>query len=668
MAATLDIVSGGRLELGIGAGWNQEECDAYGIELPPLKERFDQFDEALEAIVGLLSNETTDLDGTYYQLTEARCEPKPVQRPHPPICIGGSGPKRTLRAVARLAQHWNHPGGSVEDWRKSYDVLLGHCAAIGRDPTEIIDVDPSAARRRRRRRRAGRAGRGVRGRRHGPRHRLRARRPTTRPRSNPSPSPWNRCAPDPPPWAKLASEGAGCASNRADFAAGSPRSGLEGHEGVGQRSARARRSQSAGSSIGIDDELRRADLAERLDPFARARHADRDDELPRSRSGRRSGQQRTGPTSGTPRVAVGDQRAEVLGVDLAVVLGRGRVDDRPAARATSSAVQNDGSQPSPSRPDPAQLGRGDAAEPHVDRLLHRLGPHGHALEWKRSPSWSTSSSVQSRRMQRIASLNTGALAPCGRRRRPGARPGSARRGRTPGSSRPPDSRSRRGQLLGQHHRVAARDDEHARAELELGRAAGGVGQGDERVGRLAGDPFADSHSESKPQPLERVDERAEAVAVVGQRAGAKPEPDADLHRCIMPCRSAQRTKRRCSLSPRLRPAGGAGTSAPGWSPRGRVPGGRTRPPRPADRAGAGGSHRVAWKSRKPIRSSVGRSSMTDSAASGPSTIITATARFSSTTGPGAMSREHVVEGEDPRQSVCSAVGASLCTAAIAAWS
>ena len=63
MAATLDIVSNGRLELGLGAGWNQEECDAYGIDLPPLKERFDQFDEALEAIVGLLSNETTDLDG-----------------------------------------------------------------------------------------------------------------------------------------------------------------------------------------------------------------------------------------------------------------------------------------------------------------------------------------------------------------------------------------------------------------------------------------------------------------------------------------------------------------------------------------------------------------------------------------------------------------------------
>ncbi|MDQ6697985.1 MAG: LLM class F420-dependent oxidoreductase [Actinomycetota bacterium] len=138
MAATLDIVSAGRLDLGLGAGWNQEECDAYGIDLPPLRERFDQFDEALEAIVGLLTNETTDLDGTYYKLTAARCEPKSVQRPHPPICIGGTGPKRTLPAAARWAQHWNHPGASVEDWRTSYDILLGHCDAIGRDPAEIM--------------------------------------------------------------------------------------------------------------------------------------------------------------------------------------------------------------------------------------------------------------------------------------------------------------------------------------------------------------------------------------------------------------------------------------------------------------------------------------------------------------------------------------------------
>ena len=137
MAATADIVSDGRLELGIGAGWNQEECDSYGIPLPPLKERFDQFDEACEVIVGLLSNETTDFSGQHFQLSNARCEPKPVQRPHPPICIGGTGEKRTLRAAARWAQHWNYPGGPVEEFTKKRDVLHRHCADVGRDPSEI---------------------------------------------------------------------------------------------------------------------------------------------------------------------------------------------------------------------------------------------------------------------------------------------------------------------------------------------------------------------------------------------------------------------------------------------------------------------------------------------------------------------------------------------------
>ncbi|MEP6625232.1 MAG: LLM class flavin-dependent oxidoreductase, partial [Acidimicrobiia bacterium] len=85
MAATIDIISGGRLEVGVGAGWNQEECDAYGIPLPPLKERFDRFDEGVEALVLLLSQETSTLEGRYVQLRDARCEPKPVQRPHPPI-------------------------------------------------------------------------------------------------------------------------------------------------------------------------------------------------------------------------------------------------------------------------------------------------------------------------------------------------------------------------------------------------------------------------------------------------------------------------------------------------------------------------------------------------------------------------------------------------------
>jgi F420-dependent oxidoreductase-like protein len=138
MAATLDIVSGGRLELGIGAGWNQEESGAYGIELGSPRERSDRFEEACAVIVGLLSQDVTSFGGSYYQLTEARCEPKPLQRPHPPICIGGSGEKRTLRTAARFAQHWNFVGGTVEQFTRAKDVLHQHCADIGRDPAEIL--------------------------------------------------------------------------------------------------------------------------------------------------------------------------------------------------------------------------------------------------------------------------------------------------------------------------------------------------------------------------------------------------------------------------------------------------------------------------------------------------------------------------------------------------
>ncbi len=137
MAATLDIVSGGRLELGIGAGWNEEESGAYGIELGTPRERSDRFEEACEVITGLLSQETTTFAGKHYQLAEARCEPKGPQRPHLPICIGGNGEKRTLRTAARFAQHWNFVGGTTEDFARKRDVLHQHCADIGRDPEEI---------------------------------------------------------------------------------------------------------------------------------------------------------------------------------------------------------------------------------------------------------------------------------------------------------------------------------------------------------------------------------------------------------------------------------------------------------------------------------------------------------------------------------------------------
>ena len=113
------------------------ECDAYGIALPPLTERFDRFDEGVEAIVKLLTQETTTYQGRYVQLTDAWCEPKAVQQPHPPIVIGGRGPKRTLRTAARWAQQWNVIMQDPEEWPALKDVLVGHCEAIGRNPQEI---------------------------------------------------------------------------------------------------------------------------------------------------------------------------------------------------------------------------------------------------------------------------------------------------------------------------------------------------------------------------------------------------------------------------------------------------------------------------------------------------------------------------------------------------
>jgi len=137
MVATIDIISGGRLELGIGAGWNEEESGAYGIELGTPRERSDRFEEACQVLIGLLSQESTSFDGKFYQLADARCEPKGPQRPHPPICIGGSGERRTLLTTARYAQHWNFVGGSPADFARKRDVLFAHCADVGRDPAEI---------------------------------------------------------------------------------------------------------------------------------------------------------------------------------------------------------------------------------------------------------------------------------------------------------------------------------------------------------------------------------------------------------------------------------------------------------------------------------------------------------------------------------------------------
>ena len=136
---TLDIVSGGRLELGIGAGWNEEESGAYGIALgSPETSAATASKRHVRSSSAFSRDETTSFRGPTTQLTDARCNPKPIQRPHPPICIGGNGEKRTLRTAARFAQHWNFVGGTVEEFARKRDVLREHCSSLGRDPEEIL--------------------------------------------------------------------------------------------------------------------------------------------------------------------------------------------------------------------------------------------------------------------------------------------------------------------------------------------------------------------------------------------------------------------------------------------------------------------------------------------------------------------------------------------------
>jgi F420-dependent oxidoreductase-like protein len=137
IAATVDIVSNGRLDFGIGAGWNEYEHTSMGIPLYPPGERIRRFGEACEIIKRLFTQHLTDFDGRYYQLKEARCEPKPIQKPYPPFVIGGGGEQLTLKIVAQYADVWNFAGGPVDTFKHKMTVLNEHCAAVGRDPDQI---------------------------------------------------------------------------------------------------------------------------------------------------------------------------------------------------------------------------------------------------------------------------------------------------------------------------------------------------------------------------------------------------------------------------------------------------------------------------------------------------------------------------------------------------
>lgn len=139
MATTLDIISGGRLEFGLGGGWFELEHNALGISFPPVRERLDRLEEALQLTRLFWTKGTegkVDFKGKYYQLNEALCNPKPVQIPHPPIMVGGGGERKTLRSVARHADLWN-TFGPPDLFRQKISVLEEHCRAEGRNLDDI---------------------------------------------------------------------------------------------------------------------------------------------------------------------------------------------------------------------------------------------------------------------------------------------------------------------------------------------------------------------------------------------------------------------------------------------------------------------------------------------------------------------------------------------------
>jgi F420-dependent oxidoreductase-like protein len=137
MAVTVDHISSGRLEFGIGAAWHEPEHKGLGIDFPRAGERVAMLDEALTVIKMLWTQDVSTFEGRYYHLDEGRRVPKPLQKPHPPIVVGGAQPKM-LRVIARHADEWNTPGlAGVEEWARINKDLDAACAEVGRDPAAV---------------------------------------------------------------------------------------------------------------------------------------------------------------------------------------------------------------------------------------------------------------------------------------------------------------------------------------------------------------------------------------------------------------------------------------------------------------------------------------------------------------------------------------------------
>jgi alkanesulfonate monooxygenase SsuD/methylene tetrahydromethanopterin reductase-like flavin-dependent oxidoreductase (luciferase family) len=138
MVATAQAISGGRVALGIGAGWNREEYLAYGWPFPPTRVRIAQLAEAIELIRAMWRDAPASYEGEHYRIAGAYCEPRP--NPPPPIVVGGHGEKYLLRVVARHADWWNYSFGDLETYAHKQEVLKQHCREAGRDYDEIVQV------------------------------------------------------------------------------------------------------------------------------------------------------------------------------------------------------------------------------------------------------------------------------------------------------------------------------------------------------------------------------------------------------------------------------------------------------------------------------------------------------------------------------------------------
>jgi F420-dependent oxidoreductase-like protein len=155
-ATTLDVLSGGRAWLGIGAGWNEQEHQGLGVPFPPLKERFERLEEAIQIALQMWDESNNGpYEGRYYRLAQTLNHPQALSQPHPPIMIGGGGERKTLRLVARYADAWNVSAYGLAgdaELRHKLAVLRGHCAAEGRsydaiEKTVLVPLDATQASR-----------------------------------------------------------------------------------------------------------------------------------------------------------------------------------------------------------------------------------------------------------------------------------------------------------------------------------------------------------------------------------------------------------------------------------------------------------------------------------------------------------------------------------------